>query len=197
MTKDPRKDPRLKEYHVTEQQLIEVKDFEADGLILDICGGGEGVIGILKGEQVISTDLRKSELLEAKNTNLKIIMDATDLKFLDETFNVATNFFGFMFLPENILDKVFQEIHRVLKPNGRFLVWDAIIPPKTEEDQKEKFMIVLGLQLPNKEPWGTGYGVKRRIQDQKFFIDIAEKNGFKLLSKEVQKQTFFLEFQKK
>ena len=194
---DPKNDPRFKEYHVTEQQTVKVKDFEADGLILDICGGGEGVIGILKGDQVISTDLRKGELLEAKNTNLKIIMDATDLKFLDESFNVSTNFFGFMYLPSEILDKVFQEIHRVLKPKGRFLVWDVIIPPKTAEDQKEKVLVFLELHLPNREPWGTGYGTKRRPQDQQFFIEIAEKNGFKLLSQEKQGLTFFLEFKKK
>ena len=189
-------DLRFKEYHITEKQIIKVKDFEANGLILDICAGGEGVIGILKGEQVISTDLRKDELLEGKNTNLKLVMDATDLKFLDDSFNVATNFFGFMYVPNDQHEKIFQEIHRVLKPKGRFLVWDVTIPPKNADDQKDKFLVFLQLHLPNKEPWGTGYGVKRRPLNQQHYVELAEKNGFKLISQETQDQTFFLEFEK-
>ena len=42
-----------------EQQQVDVRDFESSGLILDIGGGGEGIIGILKGERVIAIDFRK------------------------------------------------------------------------------------------------------------------------------------------
>lgn len=43
--------PDLEKFHVLEQQVVKVKDFEAEGWILDICAGGEGVIGLLKEQQ--------------------------------------------------------------------------------------------------------------------------------------------------
>ena len=35
----------FKKYYLFDSATLEVKDFESDGLILDIGGGGEGVIG--------------------------------------------------------------------------------------------------------------------------------------------------------
>ena len=76
-------------------QITGGDDFAADGYILAIGGGGEGTIGRLKGSQVIAVDILKSELLEAPDGPLKIIMDARDLKFIDKTF---TRIFIFKFL---------------------------------------------------------------------------------------------------
>jgi hypothetical protein len=64
-----------------------------NGFILDIGGGGEGVIGQLKGKDVVAIDFKEEELLEAADGPLKIIMDAKDLKFLDESFPTVTAFF--------------------------------------------------------------------------------------------------------
>ena len=52
-------------YYLFEQVELEVKDFESKGFILDIGGGGEGVIGRLKGKDVVAIDLRIEELEEA------------------------------------------------------------------------------------------------------------------------------------
>ena len=79
-----------------EQQEVVVEDFAASGFILDIGGGGEGVIGQLKGERVVAIDPNKRELEEAAPGPMKIIMDAKDLQFLDGTFSVATSFFTMM-----------------------------------------------------------------------------------------------------
>ena len=81
------KKPIEERYFLFDTQEITVNDFDAAGYILDIGGGGEGIIGILKGESVIAIDLRKEELEEAADGPLKIIMDARDLQFLDSTFN--------------------------------------------------------------------------------------------------------------
>ena len=51
----------------TEMQLIELSSIETDGLILDIGGGGEGVIGKLNGKQVVAIDTSERELLETRN----------------------------------------------------------------------------------------------------------------------------------
>lgn len=81
-----------------EQVELEVQDFESDGFILDIGGGGEGVIGRLKGRDVVAIDIRKEELEEAVDGPLKIVMDARDLKFLDGSFNTVTAFFSLMYV---------------------------------------------------------------------------------------------------
>ena len=79
-----------------ETQSIELNPIETDGFILDIGGGGQGIIDKLNGKQVIAIDVNKRELLETQNEALKVVMDATDLKFLPETFDACTYFFSFM-----------------------------------------------------------------------------------------------------
>ena len=50
--------PIIEEERITyfEKKEIIVEDFAASGMILDIGGGGEGVIGTLKGKQVVAID---------------------------------------------------------------------------------------------------------------------------------------------
>ncbi|NIV37241.1 MAG: hypothetical protein GWN58_49800, partial [Anaerolineae bacterium] len=57
--------------HFFETQTVQVQDFESTGFILDIGGGGEGIIGLLKGRDVIAIDLRAEELEEAPPGPLK------------------------------------------------------------------------------------------------------------------------------
>ena len=56
---------------------------ELNGKILDIGGGGEGVIGRLYTNQVVAIDIRQEELDEAPTGFEKILMDATQLDFKD------------------------------------------------------------------------------------------------------------------
>jgi ubiquinone/menaquinone biosynthesis C-methylase UbiE len=179
-----------------ERQHVILDDFAADGYILAIGGGGEGTIGRLKGSQVIAVDILKSELLEAPDGPLKIIMDARDLKFIDKTFNTATAFFTLMYIDGNDHDKVFREVYRVLKPGGKFLIWDAIIP-EPPDSTKNRVLVPLTIQLPQKEV-RTGYGVRlpREKHDLAYYVKRAESVGFKVLSKKEKDRTFYLEIQK-
>jgi len=186
-----------------EQRLINAKlevvvpDFPAQGLILDIGGGGEGVIGQLKGKQVVAVDLSKLELEEAPGEPLlKIVMDARDLKFLDATFSTATVFFTFMYIDPADHAKVFQELRRVLAPGGRLLIWDAIFPKKT--DPRQLYVIFpFHIKLPMREI-NTGYGVKL-IEEQgtDHFVELAKTAGLDLLSRKDEKGWFHLELEKK
>ena len=81
------------------RQEVVLEDFDSPGYILDIGGGGEGVIGLLKGGQVIAIDISKRELEQAPDGPLKIVMDAAELKFLDSSFPVATFFYTLMYIP--------------------------------------------------------------------------------------------------
>jgi SAM-dependent methyltransferase len=190
---------RPKPEQVLQHSKLEVvlTDFPAQGLILDIGGGGEGVIGQLKGRQVIAVDLLKRELEDAPGEPLlKIVMDARDLKFLDKTFPTATVFFTFMYIDPADHPKVFQEIHRVLAPGGRMLVWDAEIPTKTD-DRQLYIMFPLHVHLPKVEI-NTGYGVKlREGQGLAHFTELAGQAGFDVVDKKSEKGWFQLELKKK
>jgi len=179
-----------------EKQVVVLEDFEAEGYILAIGGGGEGTIGRLKGSQVIAVDILKRELEEAPDGPLKIIMDARDLQFLDNTFNTATAFFTLLYIHGDDHEKVFQEVYRVLKPNGKFLIWDANIPNLKDTD-KDRVLVTMTIKLPDQDV-ETGYGVRlpNIDHDLSYYIKIAEKAGFKVVAKETKDKTFFLELQK-
>jgi len=115
--------------HIIDTQEAILTDFPSSGYILNIGGGGEGIIGLMKPEQVIAIDYRREEPEEAPPGPLKIVMDATDLQFLDKSFSMITSFFTFMFLKLKDKERVIQEIFRVLQKNGHFLIWNVLIPP--------------------------------------------------------------------
>ncbi len=176
---------------------VAVPDFPAEGLILDIGGGGEGVIGQLKGKQVVAIDLIKRELEDAPGEPLlKIVMDARDLKFLDNSFATTTVFFTFMYIEPQDHEKVLQEIHRVLKPGGRLLIWDVVFPKKTDERQIY-VLYRLNIKLPAKEIQ-PGYGVRfAEGQEAEHMIDLARKSGFDLGSRQDNQGWYFIELKKR
>jgi len=179
--------------YVAEQQTVELQPLQAEGLILDIGGGGEGIIGKLHGSQVVAIDKNLRELEETQNDALKIVMDATDLKFLDATFNTATAFYTLMYIPNNDLPRVLSETHRVLRPGGRLHVWDAIIPAAAED--KLYFCLPLRVVLPN-ETIETGYGVKLKEQTPQTLRKAAEEAGFKTLKEDATETTFHMELER-
>jgi len=175
---------------------VAVPDFPAEGLILDIGGGGEGVIGQLKGRQVVAIDLLRQELEDAPGGPLlKIVMDARALGFLDGSFDTATVFFTFMYIMPPDHAKVFAELHRVLRPGGRLLVWDPVFPEKAAPE-KPKIMYPLHVRLPGKDI-NTGYGVGiREGQGADHFVELAKAAGFELVSRKDEAGWFQLEFRK-
>jgi ubiquinone/menaquinone biosynthesis C-methylase UbiE len=158
---------------------IDMEPVEADGFILDVGGGGEGIIGKLNGRDVVAIDLSSEELEETENDALKIVMDATDLKFIPSSFEAATSFFTLLYVDRQNQEKVFSEVHRVLRDGGRFLIWDVRIPDEAEG--KPFFMVQLEVSLPE-ETVNTGYGVKMAFQDIDRFKEMAARTGFEVVS---------------
>jgi SAM-dependent methyltransferase len=166
--------------HYLDPQEVFLEPFGGDGYILDIGGGGDGVIGRLEGRRVIAIDTSEDELRDAPQGPLKIVMDGSDLKFLAGTFTEVTAFFSLMYIPLSLYPRIFSEVYRVLTPGGRFLIWDVQCPPRRDPG-KDILVIPLTLNLPDSQ-LSTGYGAAwpeegRNIGD---FTSPAEAAGFRI-----------------
>lgn len=157
------------------EQKVNLSNIRLKGLILDIGGGGQGVIGQFKKDKVIAIDHNKRELEEAPEGGLKIIMDAGDLKFLNNTFDTVTSFFTFMYIPKSEHLKIFIEIHRVLKKDGNLVLWDVIIQ-KRENQIYEMVSLPLKIKINDRE-LDAGYGVVwgKKEQNLEYFQKFSKK----------------------
>lgn len=176
---------------------LKIDRIGGDGYILDVGGGGEGVIGQLEGSRVVAIDKRKDELEEASiGEYLRIIMDATDLKFLDSSFSLATSFFSMMYMDTDTKQKVFKEVYRILKSDGELLLWDLTVPDQFDTS-KRVYAIMLKIHLPDRVI-ETGYGCPwaRRTQDIEMSKKMASDIGFEVVEESVKDVTFFLRLRK-
>ncbi len=179
--------------YVFPQVEWDIRNFDSEGLILDLGGGGEGVIGQLKGKDVVAIDFRKEELLEAPEGPLKLVMDARDLKFLDESFHTATAFFSLMYVrkKEDQL-KVFRETWRVLKPGGVLHVWDVDVSQKPKTDSKH-FIVHLLYHIGDRVT-ETGYGMPwpEKPRGIDYYQELAKQARFQDTDTEWVGNTFYL-----
>lgn len=160
------------------------------GCILDIGGGGEGVIGRIYREQVLAIDNRQDELDEAPDCFEKRLMDAASLEFAEDTFDAATAFFSFMYFPNDTLEAAVAETYRVLKPGGVLCVWDAAI------EKADPFIVELDIDADG-VPIHTAYGVylDGKTQSAASIQALCLQAGFRLTESQPG-ETFFLRFQK-
>ena len=105
---------------------IEIKK-NLEGSVLDIGGGGEAVIGQLYRDRVTAIDSQEEELDEAPDCCTKMLMDATELKFPDESFDNFTFFYTLMYMTEEEQRKAICEAARVLRAGGMMSIWDCDI----------------------------------------------------------------------
>ncbi|MHA2425510.1 MAG: class I SAM-dependent methyltransferase [Candidatus Thorarchaeota archaeon] len=188
---------QFKDVHIAGQQEITLTNIPGESYLLDIGGGGEGVIGQLEGTRVVAIDKRKDELEEASvGDYLRIVMDATELGFLDSSFSTATAFFSMMYMDDETKAKVFSEVYRVLKTGSDFYLWDLKVP-KQPEGSKPIYAIGLMIHLPNTDIQ-TGYGCPwaQREQDIGIFQKLGNDAGFKIEEEYVDDNIFFLRFRK-
>lgn len=178
------------------EQKVNLSNIRLEGLILDIGGGGQGVIGQFKKDKVIAIDHNKRELEEAPEGGLKIIMDAGELKFLNNTFDTVTSFFTFMYISKSEHQKIFKEIHRVLKKDGNLVLWDAIIPKRGNRTQ-EMFSLPLKIKI-NAIELDAGYGVfwGKKEQNLEYFQKLSKKVGFSEVEFISDDQIFYLRAKK-
>lgn len=164
------------------------------GSILDIGGGGEGVIGRLYGESVTAIDNRQEELDEAPGGFTKLLMDARKLDFADGSFDNITFFYSLMFMDAKSRKIAAAEALRVLKTGGKLLVWDAEI----EKAYPEAFTVELLIELGG-ERIKTTYGVISDIVNQTAEAAAALFTSFgaEAIRSESKNGQFYLEIIKK
>ncbi|MHA2117598.1 MAG: methyltransferase domain-containing protein [Candidatus Thorarchaeota archaeon] len=183
----------MSEVYQLPHQQVSLSNFPSDEeWILDIGGGGEGIIGRLMGRQVVAIDKRRPELESTTSDALKLVMDARELQFLEKSFGTVTIFFTLMYMPFEDLDTIFSEIARVLKPGGELLMWDVKVEVPSDLDPKIKyFMVPLTVTFPDGTTNETGYGAYIRNQNIESFVTVATAHGFELEESKENDLTFY------
>ena len=140
-------------------QEIKLKPIQTDGLIIDIGGGGEGLVSRIGGVKVCALDIRMSEIREAQihgPPSNWFVGDGQHLCFQDNTFDTATMWFSLGYMSDWDMKKnVLEEVYRVLVKGGRLSILASKIPKDYEH------LIFWGnFTLPDGTVSQTGYGVK-------------------------------------
>ncbi len=163
------------------------------GTILDVGGGGDGVIGRLYGRQVTAIDNRQEELDEAPDDFEKRLMDARCLDFADDTFDHVTFFYSLMFMGADTRRQALREAARVVRPGGSICLWDALIPA----DAPQPFLAELDIALPG-EIIRTTYGVGGDVPplNGQFLVDLCRGLGLQLTHLAQENGHFFVSFVK-
>lgn len=166
---------------------------DLQGRILDLGGGGEGVVGRRWGRQVTAIDNRQEELDEAPDCCAKRLMDAAALDFPDAAFDHVTCFFSLLFMDRDTQARAIREAARVLRHGGCLHIWDALV----EQAAPDPFLIDLDIEIAG-TPLHTTYGILKEdgAQSAGGFTAMAEAAGLRPEAAETSGRTFYLRFHK-
>lgn len=172
---------------------IDLRGLDLSSPILDVGGGGEGIISrALPDAFVIAIDRLEEELLESQGGGVKLVMDAGKMSFIDGCFSSVTLFFSLMYMDGTTRRRVLQECRRVLKPGGTLHIWDAVIPKKREGDQ-EVYAVPLTVLLDSQKV-STTYGVRWSGHELSgtSIIELCEQEGLRLLTADDFSRSFYV-----
>ena len=123
------------------RRTVHLAALKPESRVLDLCSGtGDLALALARQGQpaeVVATDFTPEmlEIAEAKATRVGFghttvsfrLADAQSLPFPDASFDVVTVAFGVRNLPDRTAN--FREVHRVLKPGGRYVICEFSRPP--------------------------------------------------------------------
>jgi ubiquinone/menaquinone biosynthesis C-methylase UbiE len=131
----------------------------ADGLILDIGGGGEGLVSRIEGEKVCALDIRMSEIREAQihgHSSNWFVADGSRLCFKDEVFDMVTLWFSLGYMSDwNTKRAVLEAAYYALRKNGKLSIMASRIPK-----QGDSLIFWVTFTFPDGTLSKTGYGVR-------------------------------------
>jgi ubiquinone/menaquinone biosynthesis C-methylase UbiE len=162
----------------TPDQNINLRQLSGKGLILDIGGGGEGLVSRIEGERVCALDIRMSEIREAQihgHSSNWFVADGANLCFKDEVFDIVTLWFSLGYISDwNTKREVLEAAHRVLKKSGRLSIMASHI-----SGSNERFIFWATFTLPDGTRSKIGYGVKGdQNQTLPRILELVTKVGF-------------------
>uniref|UniRef100_A0A8R1HNG7 SAM_MT_ERG6_SMT domain-containing protein n=1 Tax=Caenorhabditis japonica TaxID=281687 RepID=A0A8R1HNG7_CAEJA len=105
------------------------------GVILDIADLGAKLTGVTIAPNEAEIGNEKFASLGLSDRCNIVAADCHEMPFEDNTFDVAYAIYSLKYIPQ--LDKVMQEIQRVLKPGGKFIVYDLIKTNDYDPENKE------------------------------------------------------------
>jgi ubiquinone/menaquinone biosynthesis C-methylase UbiE len=146
------------------------------GRVIDIGGGGEGVIGQAGGARVVAIDRRVSEVHEARGKAANatwVVADATRLPCKSHCLDSATAFFSCMYMSDDVTREAFREAGRALKKGGEFWICDAQMVPRGGV-----FAIRLRVDVGDKRMINTTYGVGAKEQSAAGIAGLLREAGF-------------------
>ena len=163
------------------------------GPILDLGGGGEGIIGRVYCRQATAIDNRQEELDEAPDGPIKVLMDASALTFEDASFQHITAFFSLMYMPHPVQAQAILEAARVLRPGGTLHIWDAEI----NSAFPEPFLMELDIDAAG-TPVHTTYGIVKEdaAQNSDHFLHLCQDAQLNLESRQEHDGWFYLRLTK-
>jgi len=184
--------------------LLTLKDYNPEN-ILDIAAGTAdmciksfeylrplNVTGIDISEKML--EIGKKKVAEAglgDRVTLRV-EDVSSMSFADQSFDAATTSFGIRNFEK--LDQSLQEIRRVLKPQGKFVILEMSEPQTPVIKQGyllyTKTLIPFAVKTFANDPKAYSYltSSMSAFPQGKQLIDILKKNGFRCL----KYKTFFL-----
>jgi len=182
---------RWKEIGKATKNVAEYINVPQGSIVLDVLvGPGDftrAVAKSSKGTHVIAGEILTCDIEEAKQKNMRdglkdridlLRMDVTHMAFADNSFYYVVNFSGWgdftSFSGEELIDQLFSEITRVLKPDGFLAV---TFEPELEANDY--------VSRKDKELQEFRYMSKKRPKffDEKFFLHMFEKYGIEFLEK--------------
>jgi len=164
----------------TPMQEITLEYIPTDGLIIDIGGGGEGLVSRIGGAKVCAVDIRMSEIREAQihgPPSNWLVGDGQHLSFQDGVFDVATMWFSLGYMSDwSTKRRVLEESRRVLVDNGHISILSSHIPRNCDH-----LVFWAQFTLPDGTISQTGYGVRGgQGQTLNRLVKLLEEIGYRI-----------------
>ena len=122
---------------VNPKKILDIATGTGDLAIMLNKTGADSIIGLDITEGMLNVGKKKIKKLGLDNKIKMVVGDSEDIPYDDNSFDAVTVSFGVRNF-EN-LDKGLSEIHRVLKPNGIFVVLETAVPSRFPFKQYYKF----------------------------------------------------------
>ncbi len=168
----------------TPVQKLQLQRIRQPGVILDIGGGGEGLVSRIEGSRVIAVDLNISKIRGAmiyEPDSIWITGDGRQLGFNDCTIDVVTLWFSLSYMKDvETKQTVVDESFRVLKPSGKISILGCHI-----DCEEERFVFRAEFALPDEFDSKISYAVNRgEGQSLDSISRLLERSGFEIIETE-------------